>query len=85
MDCFKSIIKYLLFILVFFSSHALYSQQVAPQTSETKKWHNKVEPYMMFPNMNGSTCVEALPLAEVDASVSNIFSYALCLYIKIQI
>lgn len=74
MNCFKSIIKYLFFILVFFSSHTLYSQQVAPQSADTKKWHYKVEPYMMFPNMTGSTGVEALPLAEVDASVSDIFS-----------
>jgi hypothetical protein len=29
---------------------------------------------MMFPNMSGSTGVEALPLVEVDASASDIFS-----------
>jgi len=71
---FKKSTQCLLFMLVLLGSQSIYSQQVAAQSSDTKKWHYKVEPYMMFPNMNGSTGVEALPLAEVDASVSDIFS-----------
>lgn len=74
MHYFKSCIKPVLFFLVMLSSTGLYSQQVSTQSAEPKKWHYKVEPYMMFPNMNGSTGVAGLPLADVDASVSDIFS-----------
>jgi hypothetical protein len=39
-----------------------------------KKWGYKIEPYMMFPSMSGQTGVAGLPLADVDASASDIFS-----------
>ncbi len=39
-----------------------------------KKWNYRVEPYLMFPNMSGQTGVAGLPLADVDASASDIFS-----------
>jgi hypothetical protein len=39
-----------------------------------KKWNYRIEPYMMFPNMSGQTGIAGLPLADVDASASDIFS-----------
>lgn len=39
-----------------------------------KKWHYRIEPYLMFPGMSGQTGVAGLPLADVDASASDIFS-----------
>jgi hypothetical protein len=39
-----------------------------------KKWAYRIEPYMMFPSMSGQTGVAGLPLADVDASASDIFS-----------
>jgi hypothetical protein len=39
-----------------------------------KKWNYRIEPYIMFPNMSGQTGVAGLPLADVDASASDIFS-----------
>jgi len=39
-----------------------------------KKWGYRIEPYFMFPSMSGETGVAGLPLAEVDASASVIFS-----------
>ena len=38
-------------------------------------WHFLVEPYLMFPNMNGSTQIgTTLPTVEVDANTEDIFS-----------
>jgi hypothetical protein len=56
------------------SCFTLLAQTTAPKTNATKQWHWRIEPYMMFPNMNGQTGVEGLTLADVDASVGDIFS-----------
>lgn len=38
------------------------------------KWGYRIEPYLMFPSMSGETGVAGLPLSDVDASASDIFS-----------
>jgi hypothetical protein len=50
------------------------AQNTASKDSASRKWHFKVEPYVMFPNMSGNTGIAALPLVNVDASISDIFS-----------
>lgn len=66
--------QYLFLLIALFSFQNLLSQDSIAQVSGTKKWHFRVEPYLMFPNMNGNTGVGVLPLVEVDASASDIFS-----------
>lgn len=39
-----------------------------------KKWNYRIEPYLMFPSMSGQTGVAGFPLADVNASASDIFS-----------
>jgi hypothetical protein len=41
--------------------------------SKSSKWHFRVEPYLLFPNMVGETGISAFPLVEVDASTGDIF------------
>lgn len=38
------------------------------------KWHYLVQPYLMFPNMNGEVGLGELPNANVDASAGDIFN-----------
>lgn len=52
----------------------LVAQDSLSKASSGTSWHFRVEPYMMFPNMVGSTGVGALPLVEVDASSADILS-----------
>ena len=40
-----------------------------------KKWHYLVQPYLMFPNMNGEVGLGDLPNAPVDANASDIFNH----------
>ena len=48
----------------------------AQETADSsQKWAFLVEPYLMFPNMNGTTGVGVLPAVDVDADVSDIFSH----------
>jgi len=59
----KNTIALLIFSLLYISSFA-----------QEKKWKFLIEPYVMFPNMNGETGVRNLPSVDVDANVSDIFS-----------
>jgi hypothetical protein len=46
-----------------------------PGTTMVKnKWHFFLEPYIMFPNMNGTTGLGDLPNAQVDESAGDIFN-----------
>ena len=54
-------------------SAAQAQSQPTPQ-DKTGQWHWRIEPYMMFPNMNGKTGIEGLMVADVDANVGDIFS-----------
>jgi hypothetical protein len=66
--------KLLTLSLLLSSCFALHAQTTAPKTNAAKQWHWRIEPYMMFPNMNGQTGIEGLTLVDVDASVADIFS-----------
>jgi hypothetical protein len=47
---------------------------VAPDTTlEKSKWHFLLEPYIMFPNMHGTTGLGGLPNAQVDENPGDIF------------
>lgn len=53
---------------------ATQAQSQAAPKAEAQAWHWRIEPYMMFPNMNGKTGVEGLMVADVAADVGDIFS-----------
>jgi len=53
--------------------HAQDSTSSQPPPAK-KKWTFLVEPYFMFPSMNGTTGVGELPDTELDASPDDIFS-----------
>lgn len=74
MIIFKQFSHYLFFFIVLLAFQNLFSQDSTTIAPKHRSWHFKVEPYLMFPNMSGSTGVEALPLVNVDASASDIFS-----------
>jgi hypothetical protein len=59
-------------VLILWSQQYLNSQELSKNAAITKKWHYRVEPYMMFPNMSGSTGVEAFPPVDVNASALDI-------------
>jgi hypothetical protein len=44
-------------------------------SSAAKKWNFLLEPYMMFPNMKGTTGVGPLPDASLDVDAGDIFSH----------
>lgn len=70
---FKLLVSLLIFM---FQSAAgpLMAQDTLSKASSGTAWHFRVEPYMMFPNMVGSTGIGALPLVEVDAASADILS-----------
>ncbi|MGZ5190570.1 MAG: hypothetical protein ACXWCZ_06085, partial [Flavisolibacter sp.] len=61
-------VLHILFLFVFTS--------VAQDSSRaTNKWNFLLEPYLMFPNLKGTTGVGTLPDAQVDADAGDIFSH----------
>ena len=62
--------KILLFLILVLPQFNLCAQDKA----ELKKWELLIEPYLMFPNMNGKSGIRELPLIDIDASSSDIFS-----------
>jgi hypothetical protein len=52
----------------------LTAQQSGTSDETSGKWEFLVEPYLMFPNMNGSVGLRNLPDAPVDASTNDIFN-----------
>lgn len=61
--------KSLLF-LILFAQLGLFAQK----DTTDKKWSFLVEPYLMFPSMDGESGIRELPSIKVDASPSDIFS-----------
>jgi hypothetical protein len=68
------------FLILIYTIHAnrLTAQNstmvAVPDTTMVKnKWQFLLEPYMMFPNMHGTTGVGDLPNAEVDENPGDIF------------
>jgi hypothetical protein len=76
-----SYIKFTLkgYILIFFLSVVFpvlsTAQEVATAAPAKAKWSFLVEPYLLFPNMNGKTGVGGLPDVPVDANPGDIFSH----------
>ena len=62
--------------------------QASAQESDTdKEWKFLIEPYLMFPSMNGTSGIRQLPPVEVDANASDIFSnldFGAMLYFEAQ-
>jgi hypothetical protein len=46
-----------------------------PVTTIYGQWHGLLEPYMMFPNMNGNIGLGSLPATNIDENPSDIFSH----------
>jgi hypothetical protein len=70
----RVISKCILILPAFFCFQHLFSQEIQSQAPKVKKWQFLVEPYLMFPNMNGKTGVGNLPDVSVDANPGDIFS-----------
>jgi hypothetical protein len=62
------------FMLVLVFASALTAQDSLTQVSPDKKWSFFLEPYIMFPNLAGTTGLGILPDATLDASPGDIFS-----------
>jgi hypothetical protein len=52
---------------------AIAQDSLSKTPSKSSKWHYRVEPYLLFPNMVGQTGISGLPLADIDASTGDIF------------
>jgi hypothetical protein len=53
----------------------MVTMHTSAQYQSEKNWNFLIEPYVMFPFMNGSTGVGNLPDVSVDASAGDIFSH----------
>jgi hypothetical protein len=71
---FRNTAKYIFILFAFLSFQNLFSQDSINKSRNAKKWQFLVEPYLMFPNMNGKTGVGNLPDVSVDANPGDIFS-----------
>lgn len=54
--------------------HTISYLRQEPIPAVDNKWHYLVEPYIMFPNMKGTTGIGELPEVEVDENPGDIFS-----------
>jgi hypothetical protein len=71
---FCGLITWVLILVCAFSFQTAIAQDSLSKTpSKSNKWHYRVEPYLLFPNMVGETGISAFPLVEVDASTGDIF------------
>jgi hypothetical protein len=72
--CFRPIFCIISFLSVSAILQPLFAQDNVKQAaSQPAGWHFRAEPYIMFPNMAGSTGISSFPLAEVEVSSSTIF------------
>lgn len=65
------IYRVLFFLILAMSQFGAFAQE----ESADRKWKFLVEPYLMFPTMSGESGIRELPLINVDASTSDIFSH----------
>ncbi len=66
---------FLIFITVLvFNSNGIAQETMEPAAgSSDMKWHFLIEPYLMLPNMSGTSGLGALPEISVDANPGDIF------------
>jgi len=69
-----SIVWFFGMLTLLFTGFAAKAQNLGADEPSTRVWSFLIEPYMMFPNMNGTIGLGNLPDAEVDASPGDIFS-----------
>ncbi len=68
----KSLCAWCLVLIMMACSLPSFAQNT---TKPANKWHILLEPYLMFPNMNGSSGLGTLPDADVKADAGEIFSH----------
>jgi hypothetical protein len=51
------------------------AQAATPVPAPAEKWEFTIAPYVLFPNMQGSSAIGNLPAVSVDATPSDIFSH----------
>ena len=65
------IYRVLLFLMLAMSQFGALAQE----KEEDRNWEFLIEPYLMFPSMSGESGIRELPLINVDANASEIFSH----------
>ena len=65
--------KFKIMAAFIFVVNPLVAQDSIQQFTKINAWHYRVEPYLLLPNMVGSTGISPLPVAEVDATSKEIF------------
>jgi hypothetical protein len=68
-------IKCLTIIVFVFSCLGTIQTYAQDSAAAKHKWNVLAEPYLMFPNLKGTTGVGTLPDAEVDADAGKVFSH----------
>lgn len=69
-DCRRITLRWLFVIII---CVAKATNSGAQDSTTTNKWHFLLEPYIMFPNMNGTVGVGDLPNAHPDENAADIF------------
>src|SRR4030095_3218732 len=74
----KNSFGWVLYLICIMNTNSLIAQDstvvAMPDTAMVKsKWHFLLEPYIMFPNMNGTAGLGGLPNAPVDENPGDIF------------
>jgi hypothetical protein len=67
-------LKPAILLIALCSFQTLFSQDSQNTAPGVKKWNFLVEPYLLFPNMNGKTGIGNLPDVTVDANPGDIFN-----------
>lgn len=62
----------LFLVMIFFGTTAIAQNNASQPSVSENKWSFLVEPYFMFPHMNGTSGVGVLPEVEVDANPGDI-------------
>lgn len=63
-------------VLFFITTLNLHAQETTSTEDSQSGWNFTIEPYMMLPNMSGTTGIgDVLPPVEVDANVGDIFGH----------
>ncbi len=74
----KTYFYWIVIVICVMRANSLSAQDTAmvaaqDTTMAKSKWHFLLEPYMMFPNMHGTTGLGGLPNAQLDEDPGDIF------------